>query len=402
MEIKKQKINVESAFQKAADKKVKAKRQNNGENFGMSEIRKHYFLPEYCIIAEERAKRPSDFISSAKLPEKKEPSNCIFCAGSEEKTPLATAVYKDEKIYSDTPEKRILKWDFRCFPNLYPALSSAQNPDYPEVQKINFQDFQKNGLQTKKESKFESEFRPKFEFKSRHGLRSNPGYGFHEVIVESPVHGKSPVNFSDHELKALMQVYKDRSCYYIAHDKIQYISLFKNSGKEAGASIAHSHSQLLALPFIPPLLERELEALKKEEECPYCTIIKEEKEDSRLIFENEECIAFTPYFSTGPFEVWILPKKHIDFLGACGENLLFALGEALRAVLNSYKKIFGEISFNYMFYQLYESPEFHLKLRILPRISIFAGFELNTGCYINSVSPERAASFLKGENTSDN
>ncbi|MGB9929161.1 MAG: hypothetical protein ACPK85_12290, partial [Methanosarcina sp.] len=195
----------------------------------MSEIRKHYFLPEYCIIAEERAKRPSDFKSSARTPEEGETSECIFCAGSEEKTPPATAVYKEGKIYSDTPEKRILNWDFRCFPNLYPALSPAQNPDHLEPQKINSQ---KIVLQTKKEPKFKSKFEPKFEYKLQH----SPGYGFHEVIVESPVHGKSPADFSDYELKELMQVYKDRSCYYIAHDKIQYISLFKNSGKEAGAS----------------------------------------------------------------------------------------------------------------------------------------------------------------------
>ena len=85
----------------------------------MSEIRKHYFLFEYCIIAEERTKRPSDFVDEAESLAKHSPVSCSFCGGAEEDTPLATAVYKNGKIFADTPEKRILNWDFRCFSNLY-------------------------------------------------------------------------------------------------------------------------------------------------------------------------------------------------------------------------------------------------------------------------------------------
>jgi UDPglucose--hexose-1-phosphate uridylyltransferase len=331
----------------------------------MSEIRKHYFLPEYCIIAEERAKRPSDFAGAAKgskSSEKGPSESCVFCGGNEEKTPPATAVYKNGEVFADTGEKRVRNWDFRCFPNLYPALSPAPPP-------------------------------PGYHGKD---LEAFPGFGFHEVIVESPVHGKNLEDFSDTEISGLMRVYKDRVCHYAAREKIRYVALFKNSGKAAGASQDHPHSQLLALPICPQVLERELKAIRKGEKCPYCILLEKEKASSRLIHENSKFVAFAPYYSIGPFEVWILPKEHISFLGEFSPELLFALGEILRVILRNYAKILGNLPYNYMFYQLFETPEYHLNLRLLPRISTAAGFELNTGIYINTISPEKAASYLKG------
>ncbi len=329
----------------------------------MSEIRKHYFLSEYCIIAEERTKRPSDFADAAESLVKHSSVSCSFCGGAEEDTPLATAVYKNGEIFADTPEKRILNWDFRCFPNLFPALSPV--PHSLEHQEI--------------------------------GLQAEPGYGFHEVIIESSLHGRRLEDFSDFEITGLMNVYRDRTCNYMTYDKIRYISLFKNSGKASGASIDHSHSQLISVPFCPPSLEREMKIIKERETCPYCEIFAKEKVSSRLIFENSEWIAFTPYYSVGSFEVWILPRRHVSFLGDCNDKLLFALGDILRASLGSYERVVGNIPFNYMFYQFFENPEYHLNLRLLPRLSISAGFELNTETYINTVPPERAASYLRGD-----
>lgn len=330
----------------------------------MPEIRKHYFLPEYCIIAEERAKRPSDFAAETGDTEPETlPTHCAFCAGSEEKTPPAGAVYREGRILADTEKRRVLNWDFRCFPNRYPALSPI----------------------------------PAFSGLSETGEDASPGFGFHEVIVESPVHGKRLEDFSGPELAGLMQVYRDRVCHYRAHEKIRYVSLFKNSGKTAGASLDHPHSQLLALPLVPPLLETELQAIRNEEKCPYCALLEIEKTSARFIRENSECIAFAPYCTKGPFEVWILPKKHVSYLGDCGKELLSGLGEMLREVLRCYGKVLGNPPYNYMFYQLLAAPEYHLNLRLLPRLSHIAGFELNTGIYINTMSPERAASYLRGD-----
>ncbi|MDD3246511.1 MAG: DUF4921 family protein [Methanosarcina sp.] len=341
----------------------------------MSEIRKHYFLPEYCIIAEERAKRPSDFAGPPEGSEKNPSESCVFCGANEEKTPPATAVYKNGEVFADTGEKRVSNWDFRCFPNLYPALSPPLSPAH---------------------SPAHSPASPPPGFPGK-GLEVFPGSGFHEIIVESPVHGKKLKDFSDTEISGLMRVYKDRVCHYAAHEKIRYVSLFKNSGKSAGASLDHTHSQLIALPVCPPGLERELKAIRERKKCPYCTLLETEKTSPRLIHENSKFVAFAPYYSIGPFEVWILPKEHISFLGDFSPELLFAFGEILREVLRSYAKVLGNMPYNHMFYQLFETPEYHLNLRLLPRISTTAGFELNTGIYINTVSPEKAASYLRGD-----
>ena len=101
----------------------------------------------------------------------------------------------------------------------------------------------------------------------------------------------------------------------------------------------------------------------------------------------------------GPFEVWILPRKHVSYLGDCDDRILFALGKILRDILKSYGKTLGDPPFNYMFYQLSEALEYHLNLRLLPRLSINAGFELSTGTYINTFSPEKAASYLREDLT---
>lgn len=355
---------------KGLRKKDNRTEQKLNENFlrgfwNMPEIRKHYFLQEYCIIAEDRAKRPSDFMQAgeAEKSEESKPKSCAFCAGAESMTPLATAVYKQGKIFQDTEEKRVLNWDFRCFPNLYPALSPVS---------------------------------PFFGFPET-AWEKIPGFGFHEVIVESPVHGKKINEFSAQELSGLMQVYKDRVSYYLALENIRYVSLFKNSGKAAGASLDHPHSQLLALPLLPPLLERELHAIKKAEKCPYCTLLEKERTSERFLRENSEWIAFAPYFSMGPFEVWILPKKHVSWLGDCSKKALFALAEILKAVLLAYERVLKNPPYNYMFFQLFGTQEYHMSLRLLPRLSLTAGFEMNTGIYINTLSPEKASSYLREE-----
>ncbi len=170
--------------------------------------------------------------------------------------------------------------------------------------------------------------------------------------------------------------YRTHTCNYLTNGKICYVSLFKNSGKAAEASMNHSHNQLIAFPFCPPPLKREMKAIKERKTCAYYTIFAKENASSRLIYENSECIAFPPYYSMGPFEVWILPRRHVSFLGNCNNKLLLALGKTLRASLKSYRRVLGNIPFNYMFYQLFENSEYHPNLRLLPRLSISAGFEL--------------------------
>lgn len=322
----------------------------------MSEIRKHYFLDEYCIIASERGRRPSDFKSGTK---KIRPTNCQFCGGNEDKTPPATAVYKNDLILQDTDGNRVTGWQVRCFPNLYPAVS-------PETDKLT--------EKTENSIVFE-------------------GYGFHEIIVETPVHDKTLPDFTDQEMAFLMCAYRDRFLHYNSQKKIAYVSLFKNSGEVAGASLDHTHTQLIALPLNPPKLVKELEAIASSSSCPYCTILKNELNTRRIIAKNDHCIAFAPFFSQYEFEVWIIPYTHVSHLGECSEDELRSLGYMLKKILAKLRFMLDDPPYNFMFFQ--ETGQYHLNVRIQPVLSKIAGFEKNTDIFINTVAPEQAADFLK-------
>lgn len=319
----------------------------------MSEIRKHYFLDEYCIVAAGRGKRPSDFSSS---PEVQNATSCVFCAGNEDKTPPALAVYKDGQVLQDTKDKLIKDWQIRCIPNLYPAL----NPE---------------GVDTPYSS----------------------GYGFHEVIIETPQHDKRLTDFTDEEMALLMQAYKDRVIHNWKQPQIKFVSLFKNWGKQAGASLEHTHSQLIALPLIPMSIKKESDVIHATGKCTYCEIVHMESSNERSIYENEHFIAFAPYCSKVPFEIWLLPKMHVSHLGELSEQMLHSLGVAIRYVLSRLETVLGSPAYNFMFFQLVDDDQYHLNLRLQPVTSKMAGFEKNTDIFINTMPPEKAAEYLNSE-----
>jgi len=321
----------------------------------MSEIRKHYFLEEHCIIASGRSKRPS----APKVCESEEASSdCVFCAGSEDRTPPATAVYKNGEILQDSDKQNVKDWNIRCIPNLFPALSpDAKDPDLSD-------------------------------------FTVSKGYGFHEVIIENPSHDNRIHLSSDEEILLLMQAYQDRVKYYQAKDGIKYVSLFKNWGKKAGASLPHTHSQLIAVPLMPSCLSKEMDVIKKRDICPYCDIVKKERGMERLIYENEYFIAIAPYFSMVPYEILILPIKHINHLSALTDEMLLSLGDCIRYSVSRLDETIPELTYNYMFFQLEHEEEYHFNVRIKPVTSIAAGFEKNTGIYINAMPPEIAVDHL--------
>ncbi|MDG6243796.1 MAG: DUF4921 family protein [Methanolobus sp.] len=321
----------------------------------MSEIRKHYFLDEYCIIASGRSKRPS---APKACGEENGSPSCVFCNGHESQTPAAAAVYKKGEILKDKDEERITDWDVRCIPNLYPALS----PDAPDVE---------NRV---------------FEVKR--------GYGFHEVIIENPLHESRMHLFSDEQLLLLMKVYRDRVMHYQSQEGIKYVSLFKNWGKKAGASLEHTHSQLIAIPVMPSTIVKEKKAMAEMENCPYCKIVEKEKGTERQVYENKHFILIAPYYCRVPYEMWMLPKQHVNHLSAFNDDMLLSLGDCIRKAVSLLDRTIPELAYNYMFFQVEYDLSYHFNVSIAPVTSIAAGFEKNTGIYINSVPPEIAVGHL--------
>lgn len=321
----------------------------------MSEIRKHYFLDEYCIIASGRSKRPS---APKACGEDVRSDSCVFCSGHEAETPPANAVYKNGEVLKDTDEQRITGWDVRCIPNLYPALS----PDAPEVDNSSFE--------VKK------------------------GYGFHEVIIENPLHESRIHLFSDKEMLLLMKVYRDRVMHYQSQEGIKYVSLFKNWGKKAGASLEHTHTQLIAVPIMPSKITKERKAMEELENCPYCKIIEKENGKERKVYENDDFLLIAPHFSRVPYETWILPKKHVNHISALSDEMLLSLGDSIRTAVSFLDRTIPQLAYNYMFFQIEHDLSYHFNIRIAPVTTIAAGFEKNTEIYINSMPPEIAVKHL--------
>lgn len=318
----------------------------------MPELRRHYFLEEYCIIASERSKRPSDFPVAKAVPG--DEKTCPFCPGNEEMTPPSVAVYTDKCVLSEGPGSG-RDWQLRVFPNVFAAMVSSPMPPTAEWIAL-------------------------------------PGHGHHEVIVDSPLHRENPADFSLDHMERLLMVYRDRYLHYSNLDEVKYISIFKNWGKEAGASLSHSHSQIITLPILPPLMKREQEAILQSSFCPFCNIVERERTSSRLIAEDEHWLIIAPFYSLAPYETWILPKRHLSNLAEIKELERKSLAVLIKNVLGSLRSLLDDPPYNLMIFQ--QPAGYHFNIRIQPAVSKIAGFERSTGIYINSVPPEQAAAEL--------
>lgn len=314
----------------------------------MSELRRDYFLDRWVIIATDRARRPSDFIKARDPPAGAQ--GCSFCPGCEDKTPPSKASYFDDSHRPDEPGKPPLTgWTVRVIPNLYPAV--------------------------KQESVMLMDG------------RAMSASGVHEVIVESPLHDHHPQFMSDGEVKRLFRVYKDRYAEIAGIPYIRYISLFRNYGREAGASLAHAHSQLIALPIVP-------ENIKEQSGLDYGRVIAEESGSPRAILDTAHTLAIAPYASCYTYEAWVIPKRKRRNLAEMTDEERDDFAVTARDVLARLSKLLSDPPYNYAFVQSVDD-DVHMHLRIYPKLGIEAGFELNTGVHINSVTPESAAKSLR-------
>ncbi len=213
------------------------------------------------------------------------------------------------------------------------------------------------------------------------------GSGVHEVIVESPLHDRHPQFMSDVEIKRLFTVYRDRFSAISAIPYIKYISMFRNYGKEAGASLSHAHSQVIALPIVP-------EIIKKQYGLDYGKVLAKEEASPRLIAATKHTVAFAPFASCYTYETWVFPRRPCKNITELSDEERDDLALVTRDVLSRLSKLLADPPYNYAFVQSI-NDEVHMHLRIYPKLGIEAGFELNTGVHINSIPPEDAAKSLR-------
>jgi len=335
-----------------------------------NELRKDYILDRWVVIAPQRRRRPSDFFEAKKDEVKK--TICPFCPGNEHLTPPATLVYLiDDGDVRKTVEVDVFRhknWVVRCIPNLYPAFSP------PDDQK------------------------PERGFKSTDFRNSMKTLGFHEVLIESPFHDEHPSMARKSQLKLAINAIKDRFHYLSSKEYVKYVSVFRNHGANAGASLSHPHSQIIAMPILPRIVKEEAKAsrgyYKAEGRCIFCSIIEEEAKSERFIWDNESFIVFTPWASLNPFEFWIFPKRHQSSILEMTDIEVENLAETLRVSLGGLKSLLNDPPYNLGFHMLLEN-HYHWHVEVYPRLTIWAGLEKSTGVFINTVPPEDAAESLK-------
>jgi len=334
-----------------------------------NEMRRDYLLNRWVVIAKQRKRRPTDFV---KEEVKREIGECPLCPGNERMTPPAVLVYisSNGRIRKDKDEDgfRHRNWLIRCVPNLYPAFTPPPR---------------------------EERFEEKGDFEL---VRAT---GHHEVLVESPRHDEHPGVARVSQLGYVVNAYMDRLREHCAKPYVRYVSIFRNHGLEAGASLSHAHTQLITTPTTPRIVLEELkagrEAWKKSDNCVFCEVLEKEKSSPRFVWENNSYVVFAPWASVHPFEFWLFPKGHQCCLLDLTKAEVKALAEALRVSLGALNRLLRDPPYNFGFHQITcgASEYYHWHLEVYPRLSIWAGFEKSTGTFINVVSPEDAAESLR-------
>lgn len=222
-------------------------------------------------------------------------------------------------------------------------------------------------------------------------------YGKQEVIIETPKHGIEIHELPLDHIVDVIDVYADRYKELMKQDGICYTIVFKNEGGKAGASIPHSHSQIISLPMIPPKIAKESAAIdkyiEKHDACPYCDIMKSEKDGPRVIMEDEHLFVLSPYASESPYGVWFIPKRHIRTINDLNQEEKLSIARAFKKILGKLDEI--DASYNYFIQNSLDLESHHMIIKLAPRTNIWAGLELGTGVIINSVPPEEATKFYQ-------
>lgn len=324
-----------------------------------SELRQDIVTEDWVIIATGRAKRPDEFVVKNRAEEDDGPS--LF------EHPEETGQEKDVLIYRQGEDE----WSLRVFPNKYPAVSRGRS-----VRSL--------------------EEGPYF---------AMTGIGYHEVVVTRDPH-KHIALMEEWRVAEIIDAYQERYLTLMNKANIKYIQIFHNHGKEAGASIAHPHSQIMALPVVAPYVQSILGGAerfyKSHHERVYSLMVDYEREaGKRVVFENKDFIVFTPFASRAAFELWVVGKRPNPYFERITDEEKFTCAEALQKALQSLCYGLDNPPYNFYINTAPASGEdaahFQWHIEIIPRTSVWAGLELATGIELSTIQPEVAAEFLRSK-----
>ncbi len=327
----------------------------------MPELRKDPIHGRWVIISTERSRRPSDF-----TPEERRPIGgfCPLCEGNEDRTPPEVLAFRDNGTPPNSPG-----WMLRVVPNKFPAL------------------------------RIEGELNREGE-----GIYDKMnGIGAHEVVIETPRHDETLATLPLKAVENVLWAYRERIIDLRRDERLRYVLVFKNYGVAAGASLEHSHSQIIALPIIPTTVREEIEGSKNyfsyKDRCVFCDIIRQElQQRRRVITENSSFVSIAPFASRFPFETWILPKIHHPSFEHTESSLFQQAAQILSDTLQRLNQVLDDPPYNYIIHTSsmeQDQDYYHWHFEIMPKLTKVAGFEWGTGFYINPTLPEEAAEYMR-------
>ncbi|OHB64483.1 MAG: galactose-1-phosphate uridylyltransferase [Planctomycetes bacterium RBG_13_62_9] len=338
----------------------------NAQSTLAGEIRQNIVTDRWVIYTPERANRPGQVrerrTRAAYLPD--HDAGCPFCAGNEEMLP--SIVFE---LAADSDGL----WHTRIVPNKYPVLTSET-----DVAGTN------RGI---------------------HLVTTN--YGRHEIIIESPFHNRDLPVMAHEEIEAVVETYARRhSELYGMDESIQSVLIFRNHGEQAGTSIRHPHSQVVASGIVPEFVarrERIAEGyFQQNHRCILCDVVDLEQMDrARVIYENASFLLFVPFAAEVPFELWIAPTRHSPDFGLISrlekEHFALALQDALQILHDR----LDDPDYNCLIHSYSRQhsivPYLHWYLQIRPHLIPPSGFEIGSGMQVNSSLPEHDAEVLRQE-----
>lgn len=327
-----------------------------------SELRQDIVTGDWVVIATGRAKRPDAFVQSERTPATEE-----FDPFED---PEASGQEKDVLIYRLEDGD----WSLRVLPNKYPAFSRGK----PVRELSEGPYFAMNGV------------------------------GYHEVVITRDAKRPLPL-LETWQVAEVIDAYQERYLALMNKKSVNYIQVIHNHGKEAGASLSHPHSQIMAIPVISPYIELELsgaERYYKSNKAKVYDIIAqyESEERKRVVFENDHFIVFCPFASRSAFEMMILGKRPNPYFERITTEEKFACAEALQKGLQALYQGLKDPAYNFYIHSApcdgREYPHYQWHIEILPHTATWGGFELSTGIEVSAIQPEAAAEFLRSQLTS--
>jgi UDPglucose--hexose-1-phosphate uridylyltransferase len=327
------------------------------------EIRKDPITGRSVIIATGRQQRPDDFRRERVMAVGRD--QCPFCPGREALTPPEVLAYRPGGGGANGPG-----WDVRVVPNKFPALRVEGTLD-----------------------------------RRGEGLFDRmSGIGAHEVIIETPDHDRTLAGMPETDIERVLWAYRERILDLRQDRRLRHVLVFKNHGAAAGATLSHSHSQLIAVPMVPDFVREEIDGARRhfdaKERCLFCDVIAQELADGRrVVQDNADAVALAPFAPRFAFETWLLPKRHGARFEEAPRSDIESLARLLKATLQRIDRALEVPPYNMI---LHTAPFgdgvadlYHWHIEILPKITRVAGFEWGTGFYVNPTPPEEAARVLR-------